>query len=131
MGSRRISSRPVSMRETSRSSRMSEGDIEVLLGRGQVVLGDQRLGQLGVALDGGDRRPQLVRGDGEELVLEAGKILHLPTRLHLLGVELGVLVGQGRALGKHLRQRQLVVGHGPLRVVGGDDQRPEHLPART
>ena len=107
---------------------------------GGLVLGTGAPGQLGVPLDGRQRRPQLVRGVGDELphlllarVPRAQRVLHVVEQ----GVErradlpdLGAVVGQ---LGRHaggvadLALRQRYGGH----VVrgGGDLAQRAHLTA--
>ena len=97
----------------------------------EIVLADERLRELRVALDRRDRRAQLVRRDGEELVLEPREVFHLAPRLDLFGVELRVLDRQRGALGEQLGQRQLLVRHGALGIVRGDDERAEHFAARA
>ena len=108
-----------------------ERDVQILLGRRQIVLADERLRELRVALDRRDRRAQLVRGDREELVLQPREIFDLAPRFDLFGVELRVFDGQRGALGEHLASGSLSSVMRALGIVRGDDERAEHFAARA
>jgi hypothetical protein len=75
--------------------------------------------QPGVADDGVQRRPELVREHGEKLVLQAVRVLRLLE-------EPGILQGDRRP-GGNARGKVLVLLGEPLRLRVAEEQNPEHV----
>ncbi len=91
----------------------------LLLGRARAARG-RRLQPLDRAGDAPDRRPELVRGDGDELALEPIHLLELVNATRLLGED-RPLHRCGELVGERLQDVQLLRRARAVRRDGTDD----------
>ena len=98
--------------------RPDDAHLGQLLRAGRVA--HARLQQLGIALDAGQRRPQLMTDDRQEVVLDPLRALFAPHLLLQVRPERGVVQGRRGALGNGHGQAQLTVAQPRAgRAAGG------------